>query len=72
MKTIWIALLKLLVIPQLALAGMVGTAAPDFSLKDIKGNIISLSNFSGKPIMLFHFNAYCHVCKEEVSLINQI
>ncbi|MCK5009857.1 MAG: redoxin domain-containing protein [Deltaproteobacteria bacterium] len=72
MKTIWRALLILLVIPQLALAGMVGTAAPDFSLKNLEGNIISLSDFSGKPMLLVHFNAYCHICREEVPLINQI
>jgi peroxiredoxin len=72
MKTIWITLLILIVIPQLALAGMVGTAAPDFSLKSLEGNLISLSNFSGKPMMLVHFNAYCHICREEVPLINQI
>jgi peroxiredoxin len=51
---------------------MLGTAAPDFSLKDLEGNIISLSQFAGKPVLLIHLNAYCHTCREEVPLFNKI
>ena len=51
---------------------MLGTAAPDFSLKDLEGNSVSLSDFSGKPVLLIHLNAYCHTCREEVPLFNKI
>jgi peroxiredoxin len=51
---------------------MFGTAAPDFSLKDLEGNIVSLSHFSGKPVLLIHLNAYCYSCREEVPLFNKI
>jgi peroxiredoxin len=51
---------------------MLGTAAPDFSLKDLEGNRVLLSDFSGKPVLLIHLNAYCHTCREEVPLFNKI
>lgn len=74
MKKGWIALftLLLLILPCQTIAGMLGAEAPDFSLKDLEGNPISLSSFSGKVVMLVHFNTYCHSCREEVSLINHI
>lgn len=72
MKKTWITLLTLLLLPQIAIGDMIGSEAPDFSLKDIEGNIISLSRFYGNVVMLFHFNAYCHTCQEEVPIINKI
>jgi peroxiredoxin len=51
---------------------MLGTAAPDFSLNDLEGTMVSLSQFSGKPVLLIHLNAYCHTCREEVPLFNKI
>lgn len=53
-------------------ADMTGAEAPEFSLQDIDGNIISLSRFSGTVLMLVHFNTYCHSCREEVARINDI
>lgn len=29
-----------------------GELAPDFELKDVRGNLIRLSNFRGKPVVL--------------------
>lgn len=72
MKNSWLPLLILLVLPQLAMADMLGSEAPDFSLKALEGNPVSLSRYHGKVVMLIHFNVYCHTCREEVPLINQI
>jgi len=58
--------------PRPAAADMVGESAPDFSAKDVTGAVVSLSQYSGKTVMLFHFNVYCHTCREEVPLINTI
>ena len=55
-----------------ALADMIGVEAPDFSLKDLDGNPVSLAQLSGKVLMLVHFNTYCHTCREEVPKINSI
>jgi len=71
-KKYWIALLALLCIPQVAMGGMLGAEAPDFSLQDLTGNPVSLSSFPDTPIVIFHFNTYCHSCREEVPLINKI
>ncbi len=68
----WIVLLMLLALPQLALADMLGAVAQDFSLEDLEGNLISLSDYSGKIIMLSYLTAYCHTCQEKVPIINRI
>jgi peroxiredoxin len=72
MKKYYIALSILLFLPGLALGDMLGAEAPDFTLRDLEGNPITLSNLAGNVVMLFHFNTYCHTCREEVPLINQI
>lgn len=71
MRKYWIFFI-LLSLPQLVMADMLGVEAPGFSLKDLEGNLISLSSFPDKVVMLVHFNTYCHTCREDVPLINQI
>lgn len=51
---------------------MVGSDAPDFSLTDLQGNLLQLSKVRDKPVMLVHMQVYCHTCREEIPLINQI
>ena len=46
-------------------AGMVGESAPEFRLKDLKGNEVSLSSFKGKPVLLNFWMTWCHFCKKE-------
>jgi peroxiredoxin len=48
------------------------TEAKDFSLKDLKGSTVTLSEFKGKKVVLLVFWAtWCSFCKEEVpSLIS--
>lgn len=72
MRYIWIVVILLFCFPQCAQCDMLGSAAPDFSLNDLEGNVVSLSQFSGKPVLLVHLNAYCHTCREEVTLFNKI
>lgn len=72
MRTIWFSLILLFCFPKPAPCDMFGTAAPDFALKNLKGNTVSLSQFAGKPVLLIHLNAYCHTCREEVPLFNKI
>ena len=35
----------------------VGTLAPDFTLNDIKGDSVSLSDYSGKVVVLYFFQS---------------
>ena len=49
----------------------IGYQAPDFSLVDLNGNRVSLSDFRGRPILL-NFWTYCDICKEELPYIQQV
>ncbi len=40
--------------------------APIFSLKDMKGNVVSLEDFRGKVILLSFWATWCAPCKEEM------
>ncbi len=72
MKKVWVVVLILFMLPCRALADMTGAEAPDFSLQNINGNTISLAKYSGKVLMMVHFNTYCHSCREEVPKVNSI
>lgn len=40
--------------------------APDFSLQDISGKTVRLSDYSGKVIILNFFATWCPPCREEI------
>jgi peroxiredoxin len=43
---------------------IVGSAAPDFTLKDLDGNPVSLASFKGKTVVLEWFNPGCPFVKK--------
>ena len=43
----------------------VGTVAPSFTLKDIDGKSVSLSDFLGKKVVLHFWASWCPDCREE-------
>lgn len=42
-----------------------------FTLKDLNGNQVSLSDFRGKPILLFFWATWCPSCKEDLPLLEK-
>jgi peroxiredoxin len=72
MKKLLLALALIAVACGSASATMLGAAAPAFDLKGLDGKDVSLSRFAGTPVVLLHFNTYCHSCIEDIPAINRI
>jgi cytochrome c biogenesis protein CcmG/thiol:disulfide interchange protein DsbE len=53
-------------------APRVGTPAIPFSLRTLDGKAMSLSSFSGQPLMINFFASWCDPCREEMPLINEL
>jgi len=47
-------------------------AAPNFTLKDLKGREISLKNLRGKVVVLNFFSVWCSVCEKQVSSFDKL
>lgn len=43
-----------------------GAMAPAFTLKDVSGNVVQSTRFSGKPTVLNFFTTWCPACVEEI------
>jgi cytochrome c biogenesis protein CcmG/thiol:disulfide interchange protein DsbE len=49
-----------------------GFTAPDFSLTDLQGNVITLSQFRGQPVLVNFWTTWCPYCREEVAALEEI
>ncbi|PKG22405.1 peroxiredoxin family protein [Niallia nealsonii] len=49
----------------------IGAKAPDFSLRNLKGETLKLSDFKGKKVMLNFWATWCPPCKQEMPAIQQ-
>ncbi len=48
-----------------------GERAPNFTLKDIDGNKVSLDQFRGKTIVIAFWSTWCSRCEEELSFLKE-
>lgn len=49
-------------VPDVPVGTDVGQRAPDFTLKDLQGNPVSLSDFRGRPVLLNFMHTWCVPC----------
>ncbi|MBI2267156.1 MAG: TlpA family protein disulfide reductase [Armatimonadetes bacterium] len=49
----------------------IGSKAPDFTLNKVGGGQVSLSQFSGKPVLLVFWTTWCPTCREEIPLLKR-
>ena len=60
------AALILSFLPACARAQEESTPAPDFSLKDLDGKLLTLADFKGKGLVLNFWATWCPPCREEI------
>jgi peroxiredoxin len=53
-------------------AAAVGRPAPDFTLADLDGNQVSLSDFRGKTVFINFWATWCPPCREEMPAIEAL
>ena len=61
-----------LVVPNLAIATVVGKSAPDFTLKSLDGKNLKLSEMTGNVILINFWASWCGPCREEMPLLNAL
>ena len=49
-----------------------GTEAPEFSLDDIDGNTVSISDFKGRKVVLVFWASWCPDCRAEVPELKEM
>jgi thiol-disulfide isomerase/thioredoxin len=48
-----------------------GKSAPDFTLNDLDGKKVSLSDFKGRPLLINYWGTYCAPCKIEMPWLQE-
>ncbi|MDD5466010.1 MAG: redoxin domain-containing protein [Candidatus Omnitrophica bacterium] len=47
-------------------------SAADIILSDLNGKAVNLSNYNGKPTILFFWTTWCRFCRNEIKTLNQM
>ncbi len=50
----------------------VGQTAPDFELRDLNGQLISLKDFRGQPVLINFWATWCYYCITEMPYLQQV
>ena len=46
--------------------------APDFQLKNLEGELVTLRDFRGKPVLINFWATWCPPCREEMPYLQQV
>jgi peroxiredoxin len=66
--TCWLALLC----TGVAYAAQEGTQAPGFNLRDLKGNAVTLDQYTGKVVLLVFWAPWCVPCRDELPELDRL
>ena len=58
--------------PDIVEGFRVGNLAPDFKLKNMEGQTVSLSDFRGQPVLVNFWATWCHYCLQEMPYLEQV
>lgn len=50
----------------------VGNKAPDFTLTNLQGKKVSLSDYRGKKVLINFWATWCHYCRQELPFVEQL
>lgn len=57
--------------PKIVESPLIGKPAPDFTLQDLDGNVVSLSELRGTPVIINFWSTWCPPCIQEHPLLEQ-
>ena len=58
--------------PQNYESAQVGNRAPDFELNNLEGQLVSLGDLRGKPVLINFWATWCPPCRAEMPYLQQI
>ena len=72
MKKIFLIVLSLVLVQNFLFAAQPPEIAANFTLLDLENKEFSLSDFKGKPLILFFWTTWCPYCRKELKLLNTL